>query len=512
MINKWDDDINNAIVAVGGKTYGSGGLPDYADIIRAQLVANTAVGEGIYQDFLYVDENLGLHSYPWDGAPTDSTNAVQSKVVADAISKLYDTMALTERFQVLLVDEFPTSEVNLSSIYLVRKKCGCGDPDCTCECENENLYQGCYYVKAGKKIRRVDIEDFEFDLDHLFFVPREEYKQGIKDYTEAIEELLRKKFGRYWNDEGFALDETIDKVIADMAADLQAKSDEIIANVNTIVSDTLDQLTVALDEAKQELKDSFKDLETEVGQSLSGMQATIDNLNERVETVEGTVDQFGKDLVRIDNEMKENFVTLESGLNTKLQEFQSGVEEDLDTRFAGLQASVDESVNSLTTRVTNVETDVAEFKEETDTKIANLNTSVDERFSTMNQELGEFQTRVEEDLDTRFTNLKADVDSAVDTLTSDMRTLESNVETFKEETNKSMEDLTASVAKQFEDLGAELDEQFSELESGVQTQIDGIDGKVDNLSSKLDEHKADADLKYLSKTDIISVDQLNELK
>lgn len=39
ILNKWDNDINDAIVSVGGNTQGSAGLPDYAKIIREQLVA-----------------------------------------------------------------------------------------------------------------------------------------------------------------------------------------------------------------------------------------------------------------------------------------------------------------------------------------------------------------------------------------------------------------------------------------------------------------------------------------
>lgn len=39
ILNKWDNDINEAIVSVGGDTTGSAGLPDYARIIREQLVA-----------------------------------------------------------------------------------------------------------------------------------------------------------------------------------------------------------------------------------------------------------------------------------------------------------------------------------------------------------------------------------------------------------------------------------------------------------------------------------------
>lgn len=39
IINKWDNDINSAIVSVGGDTEGASGLPDYASIIREQLIA-----------------------------------------------------------------------------------------------------------------------------------------------------------------------------------------------------------------------------------------------------------------------------------------------------------------------------------------------------------------------------------------------------------------------------------------------------------------------------------------
>ena len=114
MINKWDDDINRAITKVGGDTYGSEGLPDYAGIIETQLVSNEAVGKGIYQDFLYVDEENQTSDYPWEGEPTTSTNAVQASSLANSIKQLYETMALTERFNVLLVDEIPKSEINLS--------------------------------------------------------------------------------------------------------------------------------------------------------------------------------------------------------------------------------------------------------------------------------------------------------------------------------------------------------------------------------------------------------------
>ena len=161
MINKWDDDINNAIVSVGGNTEGSSGLPDYPDIIKSQLISNKAVGEGIYQDFLYVDQDNNTYTEPWGGMPTESSNAIQSKVVAQSIKSLYEQMANTERFQVLLVDEFPKSEVNLSAIYLVRSVCECGDEI------GENTYTVCYYVKEGKRVRKVEIPDFQDRRAHV---------------------------------------------------------------------------------------------------------------------------------------------------------------------------------------------------------------------------------------------------------------------------------------------------------------------------------------------------------
>ena len=91
MINKWDDDINSAIVEVGGDTSRSEGLPDYPDIIKTQLISNEAVGKGIYQDFLYVDEDKQKSIYPWEGESTISTNAPQSSIIADSIKQLYNT-------------------------------------------------------------------------------------------------------------------------------------------------------------------------------------------------------------------------------------------------------------------------------------------------------------------------------------------------------------------------------------------------------------------------------------
>lgn len=511
MINKWDNDINDAIVAVGGKTYGSGGLPDYADIIRSQLVASSAIGEGVYQDFLYVDENNQLSIHPWDGAPTDSTNAVQSKVVAEAFATLYDTMALTERFQVLLVDEFPTSEVNLSAVYLVRKKCECGDEECTCEC-NENTYQGCYYVKSGKKIKKVDIPDFELDLSSLFFLTRAEYDANLSNYVHEIEEMLRKKFGKYWDDEGFALDEVIDNVILEMQTELKAKTDEVIAQVNQTVSDTLAEMTKQLDDAKTELKNEFDSLESEVGSTLSDIQSEVDAFGEQVQALDTKVNELDQTIRDIDADMQAKFVSLEGELDTKLQEFQTGVETELDKKFENLESSVSESITGITQDMTALRGEVEEFKAETNTKIEDLNTYVEEEFVKMNESIGEFQSKVESDLDTKFEALESSVNTSIEAVTQDMTALRGEVEEFKTETNTKIEDLSKSVDDRFDSLGNELDNQFTSLAGEVQAQIEAIDTKVDNLDAKLETHKQEADNTYLAKTDAISDDQLNELK
>ena len=421
MINKWDNDINDAIVAVGGKTYGSGGLPDYADIIRSQMISNSAVGEGIYQDFLYVDENNQLSIHPWDGTPTDSTNAVQSKVVAEAFATLYDTMALTERFQVLLVDEFPKSEVNLSAVYLVRKKCECGDEECTCKC-NENTYQGCYYVKSGKKLKKVDIPDFELDFSSLFFLTRAEYDANLSNYVHEIEEMLRKKFGKYWDDEGFALDEVIDNVILEMQTELKAKTDEVIAQVNQTVSDTLAEMTKQLDDAKTELKNEFDSLESEVGSTLSDIQSEVQAFGEQVQALDTKVDELDQTIRDIDADMQSKFVSLEGELDTKLQEFQAGVETELNTKFEDLESSVSESIAGITQDMTTLRGEVEEFKSETNTKIEELSKSVDDRFVSLGNEL-----------DSQFQTLEGEVQTQIEAIDTKVVNLDTKLETHKQE-------------------------------------------------------------------------------
>lgn len=292
MINKWDDDINNAIVSVGGNTDGSSGLPDYPDIIKSQLTSNKAVGEGIYQDFLYVNENNDISIYPWDGDPTESTNAPQSTVLAKSIKELYDIMKSTERFKVLLVDELPKSEIDLSAVYLIKE---------SCDCELEHAYSGCYYIKVGKGLKKIDIPEFKIDLNNLFYLTRAEYDSNLPNYIKNIEQQLKKKFGKYWEDDNFSLETLIDEIENELKwitegylEELNKKIDEKIDNkfievddkilrIENKLKDDIENCLTEIGEIEKELKDDIVDIEESLANyvpknSLKEINDEINNL------------------------------------------------------------------------------------------------------------------------------------------------------------------------------------------------------------------------------------------
>lgn len=304
MLDKWDNDINSAITEVGGDTSNSEGLPDYANIIKSQLVSNEAIGKGIYQDFLFVDPDTGATSnLPWEGEVTESTNATQSSVIADSIKQIYEAMANTERFNVLLVDEIPKTEINLSAVYLLRDKC-CDDPDC--QCINENTYTGCYFVKSGKQIKRVDIPEFKINLDELFFLTRAEYDANLSQYVGEIEEMLKKKFGRYWNDEGFALDETIDNIINELIVDLKNETNKIIEEFQqrvdaalAEVNDALAEVDDKIDNVEAELKGKFDNLENDMYSRINEVEQDLSSKFNQLE------EEITEDIVELKQDVEE---------------------------------------------------------------------------------------------------------------------------------------------------------------------------------------------------------------
>ena len=309
LLNKWDDDINEAITAVGGDTSKSSGLPDYSKIIRTQLVANNAIGEGIFQDFLFTNQD-GVSFDPAD-QPTESTNAPQSKVVAEAIHSLYDVMARTERHTVLLVDNFPKGEINLSAVYLVRAK---DESDQI----KENTYNGCYYLKYGKQIKRIDIPEFTYDLSELFYLTRAEYDAGLSDYVKEIEDMLRKKFGKYWDDDGF----TLDSAVAEIQKELEIKTQEILASANQRVDEAIASIDKRFNEMDASYNERFNTLESDVNDKLGLIDGKFTELDTRVDEME------------ID-------------INTKLDNYKTEFEGKLDNKFDTLKSEVDSKIEDI---------------------------------------------------------------------------------------------------------------------------------------------------------------------
>ena len=410
MINKWDDDINSAIVEVGGDTSRSEGLPDYPDIIKTQLISNEAVGKGIYQDFLYVDEDKQTSIYPWDGESTTSTNAPQSSIIADSIKQLYNTMASMERFQVLLVDEIPKTEINLSAIYLLKDKCECGD-------EIENTYNGCYFIKTGKKIQRIDIPDFKINLNELFFLTRAEYDAGLSDYVKEIEELLKQKFGKYWNDEGFALDETIDQIVIDITNDLKATTDKILEEVNAKVEEALHGIDGALVEVDKkiesvetELNEKFDTLETSINESLENVNNALTDVNEKVDSAI-------------------------EGLNTKVQQ----VETELNTKFDTLETSINDSLEDVNNALTNVNEKVDSAIEGLNTKVQQVETELNTKFDTLEDSVNDALTDVNEKVDDTIENLNSKFDELDKNISDDIVEIRDEMSQLNENLNQHIE-------------------------------------------------------------------------
>ena len=341
MINKWDDDINNAIQEVGGDTYGSEGLPDYADIIKTQLISNTAIDDKVYQNFLYVDEDKQTSNYPWDGEPTSSKNAVQSSVVADSLNQLYQTMATTERFNVLLVDEIPTKEINLSAVYLLRSKC-CDDPECCCN--KENTYSGCYFIKTGKKLKRIDIPEFKINLDELFFLTRAEYDSSLSEYLSTIEDLLKKKFGQYWKDENFNLYDAIE----DLKSKLKVETDSLIEKINTDISNIRTELIgygVDINSIKSNLNTQSSDING-IKANLIGYGVDINSIKSNLNTQSSDINGIRTELMGHETDIN----SIKSNLNV-----QGSNINDIRTNLIGYGADINSIKSNLNTQSSDID-------------------------------------------------------------------------------------------------------------------------------------------------------------
>ena len=360
MINKWDDEIRSAIQEVGGDVTNAPGLPDYAKVIKTQLISNTAEENGIYQDFLYMGENEQTYIYPWEGEPTKSKHAPQSSIVAESIKSLYNIMNSTERFNILLVDEIPSKEINLSAIYLLK----IDSPD------SEYDYSGCYFVKNGKNLKRIDIPEFKINLDELFFLTREEYKSGFSGYVEEIQSLLKKIFGKYWSDDGFYLEEVIDDVVEDLTNQLKQESEKILKEVSEklqMVEEGLVQVSNKVDTIESNVDTKLSQFETNVNSELVGMNDKIDTIESNVDT---KLSQFELGInSEIDN-INDNIETFKNNINTELG-IVDGKVDSAESRIDRLSEVLETNNDAIQNSINDLNYDIQQYKEESDSKFLN---------------------------------------------------------------------------------------------------------------------------------------------
>lgn len=517
VINKWDDEINGAIQEVGGDTSESSGLPDYAHIIRNQLISNRAVGKGIYQEWLFGDKEG--EGNIWE-TPTDSTNAPQSKVVAQSIHKLYTTMALTERHMVLLVDEFPRTEINLNAVYLVKAKCGCEIHD-----DGEfvpNTYKACYYIKQGKKVKRVEIPEFEIDLSKLFYLTREEYDAGLGEYVRAMEDLLRQKFGKYWDDEGFALDEVLDNIVAEIQADFQVKAEEILAEVNRKAEETLNSVNERVDQVETELNTAFEALSKDLNEEFDSMQSDFDTFktqtNESIAGIEESVAGIDNRVTEIDKKLQSDF----SELSTSIDERFEASKNELDEKFETLESSVNEEITGIKTNfesfktqtnesITSIDTRVTEMGEKLQSDFEDLSGSIDERFETSSKELDTKFETLQNEVNEEITGVKNDVDAFKTQTNESIISIDTRVTEMGEKLQSDFTELSTSIDERFLESSNDLDVKFETLNTAVDQKITNIEEEVGDIEETLNLHKKEADAKYLAKTSVISEDDLSKL-
>ena len=402
MINKWDDEIRSAIQEVGGDVTNAPGLPDYAKVIKTQLISNTAEENGIYQDFLYMGENEQTYIYPWEGEPTKSKHAPQSSIVAESIKSLYNIMNSTERFNILLVDEIPSKEINLSAIYLLK----IDSPD------SEYDYSGCYFVKNGKNLKRIDIPEFKINLDELFFLTREEYKSGFSGYVEEIQSLLKKIFGKYWSDDGFYLEEVIDDVVEDLTNQLKQESEKILKEVSEklqMVEEGLVQVSNKVDTIESNVDTKLSQFETNVNSELVGMNDKIDTIESNVDT---KLSQFETNVNSELADMNDKIDTIESNVNSEL---------------VGMNDKID-------TIESNVDTKLSQFELGINSEIDNINDNIETFKNNINTELGIVDGKVDS-AESRIDRLSEVLETNNDAIQNSINDLNYDIQQYKEESD-----------------------------------------------------------------------------
>ena len=180
-------------------------------------------------------------------------------------------MKSTERFKVLLVDELPKSEIDLSAVYLIKE---------SCDCELEHAYSGCYYIKVGKGLKKIDIPEFKIDLNNLFYLTRAEYDSNLPNYIKNIEQQLKKKFGKYWEDDNFSLETLIDEI----ENELKWITEGYLEELNKKIDEKIDNKFIEVDdkilEIENKLKNDVENCLTEIGKIEKELKDDIVDIEE----------------------------------------------------------------------------------------------------------------------------------------------------------------------------------------------------------------------------------------
>jgi hypothetical protein len=116
ILNGIDNDLRESIEFVGGDTSSAVGVVDLAGIIKSQLITNKAIGEGVYDQWMFGSPDTNYIYEP----VTESTNAVQAKVIAASIKEVYELMKNIHKPLIYVVDQLPETEKSLSALYMLR--------------------------------------------------------------------------------------------------------------------------------------------------------------------------------------------------------------------------------------------------------------------------------------------------------------------------------------------------------------------------------------------------------
>ena len=275
------------------------------------------------------------------------------------------------------------------------------------------------------------------------------------------------------------------KVNEDKLQDLETKLEEASCQQNTIQAQC-DAHIQALDDAHQELQDSFNQIKT-LGDTNSGLQ-------EQVSLAEKEIRTLTELRVALNEGLTESKTELE-----KVQHKLSLNQKSLD-QISSEKPKLNEQIEKLQARISSLSQESDSKSEIIDTLTNNLDdltqshTLECENIKTLNEQLAEYQSR-QKHADDKNTGLIQQVDSLVekleqksnelDDLQNQITTLESEQQ-IENELNEKLAEKTAELASVHEQL-AEYQERQKHAEDKNADLIQQVDSLVEKLEQKSNE-------------------------